>query len=200
MNFGNPYDYANKGDRLNAILSSYGNYQQQYNNPSYMTNQVAQPYMQQPINPQQMQNPIQNQTTVNNMFYDCKPVTSIDEAKAQSVKIDGTPTYLVDIGNKKIYEKKLNMNDGSAIFNVYQLTENNENQSNAYKNIDLSEMLSKDDLVEINKKIELLTQKDDEILSNLQNLKMIGVDNIESNANNVVSTRKSSGTTTKSSK
>ena len=50
------------------------------------------------------------------------------------------------------------------------------------------------------KKIELLTQKDDEILSNLQNLKMIGVDNIESNANNVVSTRKSSGTTTKSSK
>ena len=200
MNFGNPYDYANKGDRLNAILSSYGNYQQQYTNPSYMTNQVAQPYMQQPINPQQMQNPIQNQTTVNNMFYDCKPVTSIDEAKAQSVKIDGTPTYLVDIGNKKIYEKKLNMNDGSAIFNVYQLTENNENQSNAYKNIDLSEMLSIDDLVEINKKIELLTQKDDEILSNLQNVKMIGVDNIESNANNVVSTRKSSGTTTKSSK
>ena len=138
------------------------------------------------------------------MFYECKPVTSIDEAKAQSVRLDGMPVYLIDVGNKKIYEKKLNMIDGTAIFNVYSLLDNiDENQTSSVNNMDLSSIVKKEDLDEIKENVLLLTQKNDEILLNLQNLNLNGVDNneYESNATHGNVTRgKSSNNSSKSSK
>ena len=150
------------------------------------------------------QNMMNMSTPTNTMFYECKPVTSIDEAKAQSVRLDGMPVYLIDVGNKKIYEKKLNMTDGTAIFNVYSLLDNiDENQTSSVNNMDLSSIVKKEDLDEIKENVLLLTQKNDEILLNLQNLNLNGVDNNEheSNATHGNVTRgKSSSNSSKSSK
>lgn len=176
-----PYDYTSmqrQQDRFGNMFNQNYSMPQQYNAQTYLQ-QYAQQYTQPPMN---------------GSMFDCKPVTSIDEAKAQSVRLDGVPTYLIDIGNKMIYEKKLNMNDGSAIFNVYALREN-ENVEN--ENLDV---INKNDLLEIKENMLLLTKKNDEILNNLQNLKMIGVDNNESNAVNDANARKSSNVSTKSNK
>lgn len=56
-----------------------------------------------------------------------KPVTSIEEARAQSFDLDGSITYFPDITNKRIYTKQFNP-DGSASFKVY--IEDTANQDN----------------------------------------------------------------------
>ena len=47
-----------------------------------------------------------------------KPVTSIEEARANSVDLDGTISYFPDISNKRIYTKQYK-SDGSVDFKVY---------------------------------------------------------------------------------
>lgn len=56
-----------------------------------------------------------------------RPVTSIEEARALSIDLDGSISYFPDVTNKKIYTKQFNP-DGSASFRVY--VEDNTNQSN----------------------------------------------------------------------
>lgn len=56
-----------------------------------------------------------------------RPVTSIEEARAMSIDLDGSISYFPDITNKRIYTKQFNP-DGSASFKVY--IEDNTNQSN----------------------------------------------------------------------
>lgn len=56
-----------------------------------------------------------------------KPVTSIEEAKATGIDLDGSISYFPDITNKRIYTKQYNP-DGGATFKVY--VEDTTDQSN----------------------------------------------------------------------
>lgn len=49
-----------------------------------------------------------------------RPVSSIEEARAQSIDFDGSVFLFPDMANKKIYTKQINM-DGTATLNVYEL-------------------------------------------------------------------------------
>jgi hypothetical protein len=49
-----------------------------------------------------------------------RPVSSLEEARAAQVDLDGSLFVFPDIGNKKIYTKKINL-DGTATLNSYSL-------------------------------------------------------------------------------
>ena len=55
-------------------------------------------------------------------FVKCRAVTSIDEAKASMIDLDGSVHVFTDLANKKIYTKQINL-DGTASLNVYVLEE-----------------------------------------------------------------------------
>lgn len=60
--------------------------------------------------------------TLNQNFIKCRAVTSIDEAKASIIDLDGSINVFTDIGNKKIYTKQINL-DGTASLKTYILQE-----------------------------------------------------------------------------
>lgn len=49
-----------------------------------------------------------------------RPVSSIEEARAQSIDFDGSVFYFPDLANKCIYTKQINM-DGTASLFMYEL-------------------------------------------------------------------------------
>ena len=51
-----------------------------------------------------------------------RPVSSIEEARAQSIDFDGSIFYFPDIANKRIYTKQINL-DGTATLNMYEIKE-----------------------------------------------------------------------------
>lgn len=53
----------------------------------------------------------------------CRPVASEEEARAFPTDFTGSTLVLVDAAHNRIYTKALNMMDGSAVFTVYQGTE-----------------------------------------------------------------------------
>lgn len=55
----------------------------------------------------------------------CRAVTSIDEAKAAMIDLDGSMTIFTDLGHGKIYTKQINL-DGTATLNSYALEAQNE--------------------------------------------------------------------------
>lgn len=57
-----------------------------------------------------------------NQFLKCRPVSSIQEARAFQIDLDGSLWVFTDVGNGKIYTKQIN-NDGTATFNTYALSE-----------------------------------------------------------------------------
>lgn len=118
------------------------------------------------------------------VMFECKPVTSIDEAKASTVRLDGNPSYMVDVNAKSIYEKKLDMNTGAANFKTYKLVDDSENINSEvkYQQINYENIASKEDLLKIDEKVSVLSQKQDDILLNLKNLIINGDDMNESNA------------------
>lgn len=59
----------------------------------------------------------------------CKAVTSVDEARASIIDLDGSMHIFTDFNNKKIYTKYIGL-DGNAVFNTYILTENEETSKN----------------------------------------------------------------------
>lgn len=67
---------------------------------------------------------IQNQSVRYPVYTGLKgrPVSSIEEARAQSIDFDGSVFYFPDIANKRIYTKQINL-DGTASLNMYELKE-----------------------------------------------------------------------------
>lgn len=61
-------------------------------------------------------------------FIKGRPVVSIDEARASQIDLDGSLYVFPDLGNKRIYTKQINM-DGTASFNVFNLSEASEQSS-----------------------------------------------------------------------
>lgn len=74
-------------------------------------------------------NPMVNTNTMNN-YVKCRAVTSIDEAKASMIDLDGSIHVFTDIGNKKIYTKQINL-DGTATLNTYSLDGQTEKTTEA---------------------------------------------------------------------
>lgn len=56
------------------------------------------------------------------VYIKCRAVTSIDEAKAAMIDLDGSLHVFTDIPHKKIYTKQINL-DGTASLNTYSLDE-----------------------------------------------------------------------------
>lgn len=65
----------------------------------------------------------QSQNLMSNQFLKCRPVSSRDEAQASQIDLDGSLWVFTDLGNDKIYTKKIN-NDGTASFTTYAKVEN----------------------------------------------------------------------------
>lgn len=94
-------------DRMRAIAGQYSNpYQQQYFNQS-------------------VQQPTTNQMP-------CRPVTSLEEARAAMIDNPLVVHVFTNFGNNEIYTKHI-LNDGTAKLNVFKLV-NEQSQANNNKN------------------------------------------------------------------
>lgn len=79
-----------------------------YNNYNYYPQQTTQQptnYVRQPIQP---------------LVLKGRPVSSLEEARAQTIDFDGSIFFFPDLANKCIYTKQINM-DGTATLNMYEL-------------------------------------------------------------------------------
>ena len=54
-------------------------------------------------------------------YLKCRPVSSIEEARAAQIDLDGSLFVFPDIANQKIYTKQINP-DGTASLNIYSLS------------------------------------------------------------------------------
>lgn len=113
MAYYNPYGYnpmINQQNRLQQ-LEMQNQQQQMFNNP--MMNQG-------------MNNQTQQQ------FIKCRPVSSIEEAKASMIDLDGTLSVFLNISNEEIYTKQITLN-GTPNFEIYRkapiLAQNDSNMS-----------------------------------------------------------------------
>lgn len=88
----------------------------------------------------------QNSFNQNQQFLKCRPVASREEAVASQIDLDGSLWVFTDINNGKIYTKQIN-NDGTATFNTYVFT---KQEDNSYSS---SDFVTKD---EFNKVIQNL--------------------------------------------
>ena len=101
--------------------------QQGYNAPYYLNT----PYSGYNLSPQQYQYQRQSSeipTSVPLNYIKGRPVSSIDEAKASQIDLDGSLNIFPDLSNKKIYTKQINL-DGTASFNIYELNNNQQMQT-----------------------------------------------------------------------
>ena len=87
--------------------------QSYYQQPSYQA-PIRQPQAQMPQQP-----PI-NQTV--SPFLKGRLVSSIEEARAQTIDFDGSVFYFPDLANRRIYTKQINL-DGTSTLNMYELKE-----------------------------------------------------------------------------
>lgn len=101
--------------RNNAQINNYlngrsNNFMAAYNN-GYFNNQ----YPQQP------------------QFLKCRPVTSIEEARAAQIDLDGSLWVFTDVAHGKIYTKQIR-NNGSSAFGVYTYTDETPQTNNINSN------------------------------------------------------------------
>lgn len=97
------------------------------------------------------------------------PVTSIEEAKAFRVDLNGTPTFFYNTGKNEIYIKKTNTQTGEADFRIFQpvveplLNEkkNINNYENDFKNLNdkIDGLYSLFATVQENKKSEQVSEQ-----------------------------------------
>lgn len=93
----------------------------QMNYSSIAANPYMPPYNQQPYIPSR--NTSQQASMQTNVpFLKGRLVSSIEEARAQSIDFDGSIFYFPDIANQRIYTKQINP-DGTSTLNMYELKE-----------------------------------------------------------------------------
>lgn len=86
------------------------------------TNFYQQAYQTTPPPRTQLQVPQQPIVQQNSPFLKGRLVSSIEEARAQTIDFDGSVFYFPDLANKKIYTKQINL-DGTSTLNMYELKE-----------------------------------------------------------------------------
>ena len=69
----------------------------------------------------------QQQTQQPQQFLKGRPVSSLEEARASMIDLDGSLFVFTDIANNKIYTKQI-MLDGTAELKTYELVEQNKAQ------------------------------------------------------------------------
>lgn len=112
--------------------------------------------------PQQGQQNMNRPAPMQN-FVKCRAVTSIDEAKAAMIDLDGSVHVFTDLNHDCIYTKQITL-DGSAAFNVYRKEISEDNKQKPQTNTPLyveREELSKI-LDSVDAKIADLSTKIDE--------------------------------------
>ena len=82
--------------------------------------------------PQQLQTN-SNRTAPMQNFVKCRAVTSIDEAKAAMIDLDGSVHVFTDLNHNCIYTKQITL-DGSAAFNIYKLDNPEDNKKKSQSN------------------------------------------------------------------
>ena len=109
------YPYGDTTDmwqrRLNAMAQQPMNQAQPMMYNGYQQQGVP---MNQGMNMQQAQQP----------RFNVRPVSSVDEAFASPAPLDGSISIMTDFSNKRIYTKKLNINDGTALMETFEKIEN----------------------------------------------------------------------------
>ena len=90
-------------------------------------NPYAYPVMQQRLQSMEQQYPQMTPTNYpqpqyNQQFLKGRAVTSIDEAKAAMIDLDGSVFIFPDISNKSIYTKQINL-DGTSTLRIYEMTQ-----------------------------------------------------------------------------
>lgn len=117
--------------------------QQRMNNLQNQYNQMfpQQDMMQQQV-PQQMQ------------MIKGRPVSSLEEARASMIDLDGSMYVFTDVANKRIYTKQI-MLDGTAELKTYVLEEQKQTQSQSQTNTNSSYVLQQD----FEEAIEILTKQ-----------------------------------------
>ena len=119
---------------IGEVIKMYGNYYNPYGATQQMQQRLAnlqqqqQQMYQQPM-PTMM--PPAQPNAYPPVQIKGRPVTSIEEARAAQVDLDGTSTYFPAPAEGKIYEKLIGM-DGLPIFRVYQLQQDGGMQAPAY--------------------------------------------------------------------
>ena len=124
--------YAQPFQRLQQLEAQYPQFQQNY--PQYPQNY-----------PQQTQ------------LLKGNPVTSIDEARASRIDLDGSLFIFPDVTNKKIYTKQINL-DGTASLITY-IQEIPSNVQEEPKN----NLLTKEDITSLEEQIKALNGKINEL-------------------------------------
>ena len=82
-----------------------------YQQPNYQAPRAQMPITQQP--------PIAQNVSP---FLKGRLVSSIEEARAQTIDFDGSVFYFPDLANRRIYTKQINL-DGTSTLNMYELKE-----------------------------------------------------------------------------
>ena len=115
-----------------------------YNNPYMMggniPQQLAQNRMEQLQNQYNTMFPqqnvmMQNQQPQQTQFLKGRPVSSIEEARASMIDLDGTMFVFTDIANNKIYTKQVLL-DGTAELKTYVLEEQKQQVVKEQQNIE----------------------------------------------------------------
>ena len=114
------------------LIKMYGNYYNPYGATQQMQQRLANLQQQQQMYQQPMPTVMPPaQPNAYPQQIKGRPVTSIEEARAAQVDLDGTSTYFPAPAEGKIYEKLIGM-DGLPIFRVYQLQQDGGTQAPAY--------------------------------------------------------------------
>ena len=112
-----------------AYYNTYG-YNPMINQQNRLQQLEMQNQQQQMFNNPMMNQGMNNQTQ--QQFIKCRPVSSIEEAKASMIDLDGTLSVFLNISNEEIYTKQITLN-GTPNFEVYRkapiLTQNDSNVS-----------------------------------------------------------------------
>lgn len=91
-------------------------------------------YLQQQQQQQAYQQPQMFPTQMSGTYLKGRIVTSMDEAKAAQIDLDGTSTFFPCPAEGKIYEKLIGL-DGLPIFRVYQINNSQKQPAYAEQNI-----------------------------------------------------------------
>lgn len=139
-----------------------------YNNPYPYNNNIQQQLAQNRM--EQLQNQyntmfpnvnMMQQQGQQNMLLKGRPVSSLEEARASMIDLDGSMFIFTDIANKKIYTKQI-MLDGTAELKTYILEEQKQTVQNVNAEKNGQEYVLRSDfekiMNKINKQLEVLKE------------------------------------------
>ena len=130
--------YMQPVQRLQQLEAQYPQFQQGY--PQYMQNYPQQPQL-----------------------LKGNPVTSIDEARASRIDLDGSLFIFPDVTNKKIYTKQINLDGTASLMTYVQELPTNEQEGT------VNNFLTKEDITSLEEQIKTLNGNMSELKERVDN-------------------------------